>query len=166
MSFARPALGLSARLIAARRTATHSPLVYHRLLSSTPRRLLASPIGESNVKSPPLGQGSASAAEEPGKDFNPYKDGPGALDKAVHLFFLTEIMKGPSTAIGVFICFLLDVLLGMWLVLEQFFRAPYTIMYPFEKGPLSPRFRGEHALRRYPSGEERCIGTLSFDLSQ
>ena len=47
----------------------------------------------------------------------------------------------------------------MWLVLEQFFRPPYTIMYPFEKGPLSPRFRGEHALRRYPSGEERCIGT-------
>lgn len=46
----------------------------------------------------------------------------------------------------------------MWLVLEQFFRPPYTIMYPFEKGPLSPRFRGEHALRRYPSGEERCIG--------
>ena len=31
-------------------------------------------------------------------------------------------------------------------------------MYPFEKGPLSPRFRGEHALRRYPNGEERCIG--------
>lgn len=30
-------------------------------------------------------------------------------------------------------------------------------MYPFEKGPLSPRFRGEHALRRYPNGEERCI---------
>lgn len=49
---------------------------------------------------------------------------------------------------------------GMWIVLEQFFRPPYTIMYPFEKGPLSPRFRGEHALRRYPSGEERCIGTF------
>jgi ferredoxin len=45
-------------------------------------------------------------------------------------------------------------------VLEQFFRPPYTIMYPFEKGPLSPRFRGEHALRRYPNGEERCIGKL------
>ena len=43
-------------------------------------------------------------------------------------------------------------------MMEQFFRPPYTIMYPFEKGPLSPRFRGEHALRRYPSGEERCIG--------
>lgn len=43
-------------------------------------------------------------------------------------------------------------------MLENFFRPPYTIMYPFEKGPLSPRFRGEHALRRYPNGEERCIG--------
>jgi formate hydrogenlyase subunit 6/NADH:ubiquinone oxidoreductase subunit I len=32
-----------------------------------------------------------------------------------------------------------------------------TINYPFEKGVLSPRFRGEHALRRYPNGEERCI---------
>ena len=32
-----------------------------------------------------------------------------------------------------------------------------TVNYPFEKGPLSPRFRGEHALRRYPNGEERCI---------
>lgn len=42
--------------------------------------------------------------------------------------------------------------------MENFFRPPYTIMYPYEKGPLSPRFRGEHALRRYPSGEERCIG--------
>jgi formate hydrogenlyase subunit 6/NADH:ubiquinone oxidoreductase subunit I len=52
--------------------------------------------------------------------------------------------------------------LGMWIVLENFFRPPYTIMYPFEKGPLSPRFRGEHALRRYPSGEERCIGKYFF----
>ena len=37
------------------------------------------------------------------------------------------------------------------------FREPATLNYPFEKGPLSPRFRGEHTLRRYPSGEERCI---------
>ena len=36
-------------------------------------------------------------------------------------------------------------------------RRSYTIYYPFEKGPISPRFRGEHALRRYPTGEERCI---------
>merc|ERR1712013_808309 len=39
----------------------------------------------------------------------------------------------------------------------SFFKEPATINYPFEKGPLSPRFRGEHALRRYASGEERCI---------
>lgn len=34
---------------------------------------------------------------------------------------------------------------------------PLQINYPFEKGAISPRFRGEHALRRYPTGEERCI---------
>ena len=37
------------------------------------------------------------------------------------------------------------------------FKEPATLNYPFEKGSLSPRFRGEHALRRYPNGEERCI---------
>ncbi|KAK8152147.1 NADH-ubiquinone oxidoreductase 23 kDa subunit [Phyllosticta citrichinensis] len=52
---------------------------------------------------------------------------------------------------------LLEIMRGMYIVLEQFFRPPYTIYYPFEKGPISPRFRGEHALRRYPTGEERCI---------
>ena len=46
---------------------------------------------------------------------------------------------------------------GFGLVLAKTFSEPATINYPFEKGPLSPRFRGEHALRRYPSGEERCI---------
>lgn len=45
----------------------------------------------------------------------------------------------------------------MAVVAGQMFKEPATINYPFEKGPLSPRFRGEHALRRYPSGEERCI---------
>ncbi|KAJ5500010.1 NADH-quinone oxidoreductase chain I [Penicillium expansum] len=50
-----------------------------------------------------------------------------------------------------------EIFRGMYVVLEQFFRPPYTIFYPFEKGPISPRFRGEHALRRYPTGEERCI---------
>lgn len=62
-----------------------------------------------------------------------------ALDKATKFFLLAEMFR------------------GMYIVLEQFFRSPYTIYYPFEKGPISPRFRGEHALRRYPSGEERCI---------
>lgn len=46
---------------------------------------------------------------------------------------------------------------GFAVTLAQIFKEPATINYPFEKGPLSPRFRGEHALRRYPSGEERCI---------
>jgi NADH-quinone oxidoreductase subunit J len=46
---------------------------------------------------------------------------------------------------------------GMWLTLKYFFRPKVTLNYPFEKGVLSPRFRGEHALRRYPTGEERCI---------
>ena len=62
-----------------------------------------------------------------------------SLDKASNYFLLTEMAR------------------GMYVVLEQFFRPPYTILYPFEKGPISPRFRGEHALRRYPTGEERCI---------
>ena len=52
---------------------------------------------------------------------------------------------------------LAEVISGMGVVLGQAFKEPATINYPFEKGPLSPRFRGEHALRRYPSGEERCI---------
>ncbi|KAL2109097.1 hypothetical protein VUR80DRAFT_2961 [Thermomyces stellatus] len=61
------------------------------------------------------------------------------MDRAGNYFLMTEMLR------------------GMYVLLEQFFRPPYTIYYPFEKGPISPRFRGEHALRRYPSGEERCI---------
>ncbi|KAH3886176.1 NADH-ubiquinone oxidoreductase subunit 8-like [Dreissena polymorpha] len=54
-------------------------------------------------------------------------------------FFIAELFKGFSIANSMVL------------------REQATINYPFEKGPLSPRFRGEHALRRYPSGEERCI---------
>lgn len=54
-------------------------------------------------------------------------------------FLLTEIVK------------------GMTLTFKYMFKPRVTINYPFEKGPISPRFRGEHALRRYPNGEERCI---------
>ena len=54
-------------------------------------------------------------------------------------FLLTEIVK------------------GMALTFKYMFKPRVTINYPFEKGPISPRFRGEHALRRYPNGEERCI---------
>ena len=46
---------------------------------------------------------------------------------------------------------------GMALTLRYFFKPKATINYPYEKGPISPRFKGEHALRRYPNGEERCI---------
>merc|ERR1712227_830355 len=53
--------------------------------------------------------------------------------------------------------FLTEMIRGLAMTFSQFLREPATINYPFEKGPLSPRFRGEHALRRYPSGEERCI---------
>jgi len=53
--------------------------------------------------------------------------------------------------------FLLEFVSAFVLAMKYFFRPKVTINYPFEKGPLSPRFRGEHALRRYPSGEERCI---------
>lgn len=60
-------------------------------------------------------------------------------DRAAQTMFWTELMR------------------GMGVTLAHIFKEPATINYPFEKGPLSPRFRGEHALRRYPSGEERCI---------
>jgi len=61
------------------------------------------------------------------------------LDRTARAFLLTELVQ------------------GMGLTLRYMFKPKVTINYPFEKGPLSPRFRGEHALRRYPNGEERCI---------
>ncbi|MGE0725754.1 MAG: NADH-quinone oxidoreductase subunit NuoI [Alphaproteobacteria bacterium] len=61
------------------------------------------------------------------------------LDRGARAFFLSELVS------------------GMGLTLRYMFKKPVTINYPYEKGPISPRFRGEHALRRYPSGEERCI---------
>ena len=61
------------------------------------------------------------------------------LDNAARQFIAWEIVK------------------GMALTFRYMFRPRVTINYPHEKGPISPRFRGEHALRRYPNGEERCI---------
>ena len=52
---------------------------------------------------------------------------------------------------------LLELLQGLGLTMRHFFRPRITVMYPEEKTPKSPRFRGLHALRRYPNGEERCI---------
>jgi len=164
MSFVRQVgvVGLTGRLLSAQRQTTLRSL--HRNIFSA-RYLHAEPLerpgrleGPQSIKSPPLGTGTLTARDEPDKDIDPYKSGPSAIEKAVHLFFFTEIIR------GIWLLHHLDVCLtsrpGMWIVLENFFRQPYTIMYPYEKGPLSPRFRGEHALRRYPSGEERCIGAF------
>jgi NADH-quinone oxidoreductase subunit I len=52
---------------------------------------------------------------------------------------------------------LLELLKGMRTTLRYMFKPKATLNYPYEKSPESPRFRGEHALRRYPNGEERCI---------
>lgn len=61
------------------------------------------------------------------------------LDQSVRSLFLAEFVS------------------SFFLAMRYFFKPKVTLNYPFEKGPLSPRFRGEHALRRYPNGEERCI---------
>ena len=53
--------------------------------------------------------------------------------------------------------FLGELLSGMAVTLKAMFAPKVTVMYPEEKAPQSPRFRGLHALRRYPNGEERCI---------
>jgi NADH-quinone oxidoreductase subunit I len=61
------------------------------------------------------------------------------IDRTARTFLLTELLG------------------GMWLTFRYMFKPKATLNYPNEKGPISPRFRGEHALRRYPNGEERCI---------
>ena len=58
-----------------------------------------------------------------------------SIGQTARAFLLTEIVK------------------GMALTLRYFFKPKVTLNYPYEKGPISPRFRGEHALRRYPNGE-------------
>ena len=63
--------------------------------------------------------------------------------------FLLNVLK-----IGLF----RDLIIGLVTTFKYLFKRRVTLNYPNEKGPLSSRFKGEHALRRYPSGEERCIG--------
>ncbi len=53
--------------------------------------------------------------------------------------------------------FLYEIFYGLAITLKYMFKKKATLNYPYEKGVISPRFRGEHALRRYASGEERCI---------
>ena len=50
-----------------------------------------------------------------------------------------------------------ELLQGLGITGKYFFKRKITIQYPEQKTPISPRFRGHHALRRYPNGEERCI---------
>src|SRR3546814_12420091 len=52
---------------------------------------------------------------------------------------------------------LTELLSGLGLTLKYFFRPKVTINYPYEKGPISPRFRGEHVLLRSPNAQDRCI---------
>ncbi len=61
------------------------------------------------------------------------------MDRAARTIFLSELIS------------------GMALTFRYMFKSKVTLNYPYEKGFLGSRFRGEHALRRYPSGEERCI---------
>ena len=53
--------------------------------------------------------------------------------------------------------FLLELMKGLNVTGRYLFRKKFTVQYPEEKAPVSPRFRGLHAQRRYPNGEERCI---------
>ncbi len=62
-----------------------------------------------------------------------------ALRKYLHSFLLIELLQ------------------GLLLTGKHFFAHKITVQYPDERTPQSPRFRGLHALRRYPNGEERCI---------
>ncbi len=54
--------------------------------------------------------------------------------------------------------FLIEILKGLSITGKKLFKKKVTVQYPNEKTPQSPRFRGLHALRKYPNGEERCIG--------
>ena len=69
------------------------------------------------------------------------------------------VRKSPwaSVSRGLKSLLLKELVSGLFLTTRYMFKKPVTINYPYEKGPLSPRFRGEHVLRRYPNGEERCI---------
>ncbi|KAK6540289.1 hypothetical protein TWF694_009098 [Orbilia ellipsospora] len=130
---------LSLRSSVARRGAVSILYAPTRTFTTTPRRLLATPHEEQQAKavSHPPNAGGVRTFRLPQQAWAGEKEA--VLDKAARYFLMLETFR------------------GMYVVMEQFFRAPYTIFYPYEKGPISPRFRGEHALRRYPSGEERCI---------
>ena len=106
--------GPSARVVAARVAAPRtSALLARRLISTSPCRHAVDPHTKRTEthdylpeliepRSPGIKTAMYTAADEPGTDFDPYKDGPSAIDKAVHLFFFTEIIRGAPPVSGSF----------------------------------------------------------------
>ena len=103
MSFARALVAASpfARLAAGRVSASRSLALAYRWHSTTPRLQQTEPHKPKDylepappMRSPGTRTATFTAADESGKDYDPYKDGPSAIDKAVHLFFFTEIIRG------------------------------------------------------------------------
>jgi len=105
-----------------------------RIIKRIPSRIFSSPsdsVGHQSNKSDESGGGYKVITELEADDTE------AVIEKTYDYLMLGELLR------------------GMGVVLGTMLKEPATINYPFEKGPLSPRFRGEHALRRYPSGEER-----------
>ncbi|KAK4071718.1 uncharacterized protein Triagg1_5956 [Trichoderma aggressivum f. europaeum] len=130
-----PTLSASAAAMLAKRQLARAPAATSPLMMAT--RMLATPYHQQRGYATPKGPPPQNFRTSKQVEWVWEKDS--LLDRLGKYFLMTEMAR------------------GMYVLLEQFFRPPYTIYYPFEKGPISPRFRGEHALRRYPSGEERCI---------
>ncbi|KAL7957685.1 hypothetical protein V8C34DRAFT_284943 [Trichoderma compactum] len=130
-----PTLSASAAAMLAKRQLARAPASTSSLMMAT--RMLATPYHQQRGYATPNGPPPQNFRTSKQVEWAWEKDS--LLDRLGKYFLMTEMAR------------------GMYVLLEQFFRPPYTIYYPFEKGPISPRFRGEHALRRYPSGEERCI---------
>merc|ERR1712183_774961 len=101
------------------------------------RRAVGLTARVSNIRC--MSQHGGMASGQLNKNPEQFHDTESVLDISSRQLFLTEMVRGLSKA------------------LECAMEPKLTINYPFEKGPISPRFRGEHALRRYPTGEERCI---------
>lgn len=119
-----------------------SPYVSRMMYSKDAVQPKTAPVDAANVSDESTAV-SPAIKPEPGYIFvnpsNPDMSWSAISERAGETLFLTELIRGLGVSMG------------------HIFKEPATINYPFEKGPLSPRFRGEHALRRYPSGEERCI---------
>lgn len=102
--------------------------------TSFTRSLFSRPLSEG--QSPSSSQGTNKPQQTSSEKVPTWKE---LVDTTATTLFATEMIR------------------GLMMTLQYFFQPAVTLNYPSEKGPLSPRFRGEHVLRRYPSGEERCI---------